>query len=58
MVARLQKYGKADQRRVLNDALILLSAARAGLAVLTRNIRDYDLLLQLAPEVRAVFYDL
>ena len=57
-LARLQQYGKADQRRVLNDALILLSAAKAGLTVLTRNSTDYDLLMQLAPNTKAVFYSL
>ena len=56
LLARLQQYGKADQRRALNDALILLSAAKAGLAVLTRNITDYDLLTQLAPRGSVVFY--
>jgi len=56
-LARLQQYGKADQRKVLNDALILLSAAKAGLTVLTRNIEDFDLLTQLAPHARVAFYD-
>jgi predicted nucleic acid-binding protein len=58
LLARLQQYGKADQRRALNDALIFLSAAKAGLAVLTRNVADYDLLMQLAPQGQAVFYEL
>ncbi len=58
LIARLQQYGKADQRRVMNDALIFLSAAKAGLCVLTRNTADYDLLMQLAPQGQAVFYDL
>jgi predicted nucleic acid-binding protein len=57
-LARLQQYGRADQRRALNDALIFLSAAKEGLTVLTRNIADYDLLMQLAPQGQAVFYDL
>jgi predicted nucleic acid-binding protein len=57
-LARLQQYGKADQRRALNDALIFLSAAKHGLTVLTRNIADYDLLLQLAPHGKAVFYEI
>jgi predicted nucleic acid-binding protein len=56
-LARLQQYGKADQRRVLNDALIFTSAAKAGLAVLTRNVADYDFLMQLAPHGQAIFYD-
>lgn len=55
LLARLQNYGKADQRRALNDALIFLSAAKNGCAVLTRNISDFDLLMQLAPG-KVVFY--
>jgi len=58
LVARLQQYGKAEQRRVLNDALIFLSAAKFGLAVLTRNVADYDFLMQLAPHGNAVFYEI
>jgi predicted nucleic acid-binding protein len=56
-LARMQQYRKAEQRRALNDALIFLSAAKAGLVVLTRNIGDFDLLMQLAPEGKAVFYE-
>jgi predicted nucleic acid-binding protein len=58
LLARLQRYGKSEQRKALNDALIFLSAAKAGLTVLTRNVRDFDLLMQLIPHGRAVFYDL
>lgn len=57
LLARLQKYGKAEQRRALNDALIFLSAAQHGCVVVTRNISDFDLLMQLAPG-KAVFYNL
>ncbi len=41
---------------MLNDALIFLSAAKAGLTVLTRNVVEYDTLMQLAPQGKAVFY--
>jgi predicted nucleic acid-binding protein len=57
LLARLQKYAKSEQRRALNDALIFLSAAKIGCVVLTRNISDFDLLMQLAPG-KAVFYDI
>jgi len=56
-LARLQHYSKSENRRVLNDALIFLSAAYNGLAVLTRNVIDFDFLLQLAPFGEVVFYD-
>jgi predicted nucleic acid-binding protein len=58
LLARLQRYRKAEQRRVLNDALILLSAAKSGLTVLTRNVSDFDLLTQLIPHGRAIFYEI
>jgi predicted nucleic acid-binding protein len=58
LLARLQHYGKAEQRRALNDALIFLSATKAGLAVLTRNIADYDMLTQLVPQGTTIFYQI
>jgi predicted nucleic acid-binding protein len=57
LLARLQQYGKSERRRALNDALIFLSAAKHGCAVLTRNIADFDLLMQLAPFGKAIFYE-
>jgi len=57
LLARLQQYSKNDQRKVLNDALIFLTAARNGCVVLTRNVLDFDLLMQLDPRGHAVFYD-
>jgi predicted nucleic acid-binding protein len=57
LMARLQGYSKNEQRKALNDALIYLSAARNGCAVLTRNVLDFDLLMQLDPRSQAVFYD-
>lgn len=57
LLARLQHYGKSEQRRVLNDALIFLSAAKFGCVVLTRNVADFDFLMQIAPFGKAVFYE-
>jgi predicted nucleic acid-binding protein len=57
LLARLQGYAKSDRRKALNDALIFLTAARNGCVVLTRNILEFDLLMQLDPRGRAVFYD-
>ncbi|MGO8756971.1 MAG: type II toxin-antitoxin system VapC family toxin [Terracidiphilus sp.] len=57
LLARLQQYGKGEQRRALNDALIFLTAAKHGCAVLTRNVADFDFLMQLAPFGKAVFYE-
>ena len=56
LLARLQQYGKQEQRRALNDSLLLLSAEKHGCVVLTRNTADFDLLMQLAPTSKAIFY--
>jgi predicted nucleic acid-binding protein len=57
ILARLQGYGQADRRRVLNDALIFATARKFGMTVLTRNITDFDFLLQLEPTGRVAFYE-
>jgi predicted nucleic acid-binding protein len=57
LLARLQRYGKSERRKSLNDALIFLTAARNGCVVLTRNMSDFDLLMQLDAKGQAVFYD-
>lgn len=57
LLARLQRYGKTEQRKVLNDALIFLTATKNGCVVLTRNVTDFDLLMQLDAKGQAVFYD-
>jgi len=56
-LARLQGYGQAERRRVLNDALIFATARKFGMTVLTRNIADFDFLLQLDPTGRVAFYE-
>jgi predicted nucleic acid-binding protein len=57
LLARLQHYGKNERRKALNDALIFLTAAKSGCVVLTRNVTDFDLLMQLDRKGQAVFYD-
>jgi predicted nucleic acid-binding protein len=57
ILARLRQFGRNERQKALNDALIFLSAAKNGCAVLTRNISDFDLLMQLDPNGRAIFYD-
>ncbi len=56
ILARLQNYGHADRRRVLNDALLFSSARKHALTVFTRNIGDFDLLQQLDKSGRVLFY--
>ena len=56
VLARLQQYTASDRHRLLNDALLFATARKHGLAVLTRNLRDFDLLQQLEPSCAVLFY--
>lgn len=55
-MARLQGLARADRRRILNDALLFATARKHGHTVLTRNTRDFDLLQQLDPSGKVLFY--
>lgn len=55
-LARLQGYDKGQRRRLLNDALLFVTARRNGCTVLTRNIGDFDFMQQLDPAGRVLFY--
>ena len=52
ILARTQGIPKADRRRLLNDALLFLMAAETDATLISRNLRDFDLLLQMKPGVR------
>jgi predicted nucleic acid-binding protein len=56
VLCRTQGYGKDDRLRSLHDCTLFLQAAKLGLTLLSRNIRDFDLLLQLIPKARVLFY--
>jgi predicted nucleic acid-binding protein len=56
ILARLQIYERDERRRILNDALLFVSARRSGCTVLTRNTSDFDFLQQLEPTCRVLFY--
>lgn len=49
-LARTQDFQAHQRKECLNDALIFLSAARAGLPMLTANRDEFDLIQQLSPE--------
>ena len=55
-LARTQTFQPHQRKECLNDALILLTATRAGISVLTSNRDEFDLIQQIAPEVRFVYY--
>ncbi len=56
MLCRLQGYGADRRLRALHDGVVFLQALKLGLTVLTANISDFDLLLQLVPSGRVLFY--
>jgi predicted nucleic acid-binding protein len=56
ILCRLQGYEKDGRLRALQDCVLFLQARKLGLAVLTVNVGDYDILLQLIPTGRALFY--
>lgn len=56
VLARLQGYSADDRLRALHDCVIFVQALKLGFTVLTRNSKDYDLLLQMVPAGRALLY--
>jgi hypothetical protein len=57
ILARTQGLRKDNRRKLLNDALIFLSAAEVDAVLVSRNVKDMDLLLQLRPGVRVLLYE-
>lgn len=55
-LSRTQGLQPHQRKELLNDALILLSASKSGLPVLTSDRDHYDLLQQLCPETRFIVY--
>lgn len=56
MICRLQGYQKDQRQRALHDCVLYLQAMKLGLTVLTANIIDFDVLQQLLPAGRVLFY--
>jgi hypothetical protein len=56
ILARLQGYARAARLKALQDCILFLQARKLGFAVLTANLAEFDLLLQLVPTGRVVFY--
>jgi predicted nucleic acid-binding protein len=57
ILARIQGYRRESRREVLNDALMLLTAAEAGATLISRNVRHMDLLLRFRPDAQVLLYD-
>ena len=55
-LARTQNFQRHQRKECLNDALIFLTAAKAGLPVLTAYRDEFDLIQQLAPHGRFIHF--
>lgn len=56
LVFRLGGFQPGQEVAALNDATIYLHAVERGHVVLTRNLRDFDLMNQIMPSGRVLFY--
>jgi hypothetical protein len=56
MICRLQSYAGDRKLRALQDCVLFLQAQKLDFVVLTANVADFDILLQLLPAGRALFY--
>jgi predicted nucleic acid-binding protein len=56
LVFRLGGFQAGQEAAALNDATLFLHALERGYVVLTRNIRDFDLMQQILPAGRVPFY--
>ena len=56
LLARVQGYGKPERMKALHDCVLFVQAMKHGFAVLTRNVREFDALLQIRADGRVLFY--
>ena len=56
MICRLQGYATDRKLRALHDCVLFLQAQKLGFTVLTANVGDFDILLQLLPIGRVLMY--
>jgi predicted nucleic acid-binding protein len=56
IISRMQGYACDARLKALHDCVLFLQAQKLGFSLLTANISDFDLLLQLVPSSRALFY--
>lgn len=56
MLCRLQGYSRDARLKALQDCTLFLQAHKLGLTVLTRNIAEFDCLMQLVPGGRVLLY--
>lgn len=56
ILSRFQGYAQDTRLKALQDCVLFLQAQKLGFAVLTANLAEFDLLLQLVPTGRVLFY--
>ncbi|CAN7604014.1 hypothetical protein LJR164_004531 [Phenylobacterium sp. LjRoot164] len=56
ILARLQGYNRDARQKALHDCVLFLQAQKLGFTLLSANVAEFDLLLQLIPAGRALFY--
>jgi hypothetical protein len=56
ILCRLQGYHADNRVRALHDCVLFLQAQKLGLVLLTANVGDFDILLQLVPAGRVLLY--
>lgn len=56
-LARTQSLPREARRKLLNDALLLLTAIESGATLISRNVNDFDLLLRFKPKAQVLLYD-
>jgi len=56
ITCRLQRYTQDARLKAQQDCVLFLQAQKLGFTVLTANIIDFDILLQLMPTGRVLFY--
>ncbi|AMK25246.1 MULTISPECIES: type II toxin-antitoxin system VapC family toxin [unclassified Sphingobium] len=56
MLSRLQGYARHQRLKALQDCTLFLQAQKLGFTVVTGNIIEFDLLLQLVPTGRVLMY--
>jgi len=56
VISRIMGYDSDNRRKAVADVTLFLQARRIGHIVLTRNVSDFDLLQQMHPESKVLFY--
>jgi hypothetical protein len=56
LLCRLGGFKPGQQLAALNDATLFLHALANGFVVLTRNVRDFDIMNQILPSGQVLFY--